>query len=164
MKTWRDCRSETERAEVVAQVFRSYRTVERAAAALGITRRYLTKMLAPGEARRLRENMQTHETSENSENAVHATPAAKGERSSSENRTQAESLTYADALPTFRHVSSATANHDVESLMLSGVPRIIKDWLQEKALRRVQANGGRFALSPVVVEILERARREEEGQ
>lgn len=41
------------------------------------------------------------------------------------------------------------------------LPKHLKDWLEQKALDRKQAGGGRFAISPIVVEILEAVRAEE---
>lgn len=102
--------------------------------------------------------METRETSETSSLTIDAS------HTHHETPTHSASLTYAGRMPTFRRMSSAAASTDVETLTLSGIPAPLKAWLQEKALRRIQADGGRFAVSPIIVEILERARAEEEGR
>lgn len=69
-------------------------------------------------------------------------------------------LTYWLPGPSFHRVDTVDA---VETATMTfAPPKHLKDWLERKALDRKQSSGGRFAVSPVIVEILERARAAEE--
>jgi hypothetical protein len=64
--------------------------------------------------------------------------------------------------PSFHRVETVEAVETAK--MTFEPPKHLKDWLERKALERKQASGGRFAVSPVIVEILEaRMREEQEG-
>lgn len=176
MKKWRDCKGPRERAAAVAEALRTTSTVGEAAQALGITRRYLTMLLPPGEADRLRsvtpttdENPTKSGNDEQEGNTLHGEksiltfPTVGAEnRDAAEKATDSGSLTYGGPLPSFRRVGSTVAVTDGETLTLAGVPTDLKHWLQGLALRRMQEGGGRFALTPIVVEILQRAKDAEE--
>jgi hypothetical protein len=156
-RTWADCRTEQDRQSTLAlalEITAGNRT--RAAALLQMNRQHLQDVLA--RYARL---------------AAGVGPVGVVGRSDSSDTEGADgrvgptilpSLTYWLPAPTFRSMSSAVAVTD-EAKITIGLPKPLKDWLERKALDQKQASGGRFAVSPVIVEILEAQRlREEQGE
>lgn len=169
MKPWRDCRSKDERAEAVSQALREYGTIERAAAALGITRRHLTRLLAPGESRRLKETMATaNETRETEETScltetkdapeTIGTPATAGP---TETRTSDRSLTYGGFAPTFRDVSTlATKATETSDPRVSHAVTLL-DSLWEWA--RIRAVKTRKSASEVIEDLVRQEKDREDA-
>ena len=166
MKRWRECRSERERrAALVEAMNASAGNVQRAAVLLGISCRWLTQLLRRN--RLLAEKSVPTEQPESSDRSVSGDPGEKA--------TLYVPLTYKRADPSFPRMTAVvgSAENAADSakarrgvvLTIEGCPKEIKDWLERKALARKQRTGGRFAISPIAVEIfLEAMARDEEGR
>lgn len=159
MKTWADGKSGEERAAAVAEALRVAGSVTKAAPLLGISRRYLTKILSEIKAR--------GENKENSGNGENHATEGHGAMHEGENSTLSNSLTYRHREPTLSRMGTAVAvapeAHETSKLTME-FPKRVKDWAEQKALARKQREGGRFAIAPIFVELAERemAREEEE--
>lgn len=63
-----------------------------------------------------------------------------------------------------QHMEAVADQTDVGTENVSvQLPKTMKDWLERKALERKQRSGGRFAVSPIIVELIERAMAEPAG-
>lgn len=168
---WSDCRTEAERRAALLAALRDHQTGEDQARALGIRRSSLYRILArygtvhpaapDPSVSGVRHVSVVSAVSAGDSDSERDAP--NGHHGRTVSATDSGALTYGGPIPTFRRVSSVVAVTEGETLTLGGIPKPIKDWLQSKALKRMQSEGGRFAVSPVVVEILERAMAEEEN-
>jgi hypothetical protein len=153
VRVWSECRGELDRQQVLADALRMTKgNRTHAAKLLKMNRGHLQDLLAK-YARMAHEGVGSTDrpTPPDTDGGVGPTvlPA----------------LTYWLPAPSFHHVSSALAVTTDEAKIQIVLPKPLKDWLERKALDQKQSNGGRFAVSPVIVDILEAQRlREERGE
>lgn len=147
MVTWAEARRGPEQRAAVAEALRvSGGNVTEAARLLGIGRQYLHRLLAgPFGASVARGD--SGDTVAEGDADGHVETVA---------RTLSKPLTYRRQAPTLG-VNMSTAPLMVEDAKITmELPKPMKDWLEKKALERKQRNGGRMAVSPILVELIER--------
>jgi len=158
MKKWAEGRTGAERVAAVEQALRAAGSVTKAALLLGISRRYLTRVL--GEIRRRSESHETSGLTGNGGRVDHVKPLG------SESRSSFKPLTYPHPAPTFPRVSTAMAipAEEVKVPTTMAIKKAVKDWAELRALSRKQREGGRGGIARIFEELAERemAREEEE--
>lgn len=162
MTLWRDCRNELERQQAIADAMSATGgVVSDAAKVLRMNRQYLHEVLA-GYARQMA-------TVGSSDSVGRVGSVGRTDTTDNEGADGRVGPTILDSLtswlpaPSFRRVSSVASMVEMEtSKMTFEPPKELKDWLEKKALDRKQTQGGRFAVSPIIVEILQRAKAAEE--
>ena len=157
MKTWAEGRTGEERAASVAEALRIAGSVTAAAPLLGISRRYLTKILSEIKDR--------CENGGNGENSGNHDQERHDHMQEGENLSLSETLTYEHRTPTLRaNMSTALMAVPETSKLTMEFPKRVKDWAEQKALARKQREGGRFAIAPIFVELAEREMAREEQE
>jgi hypothetical protein len=148
VKRWRDCRSEAERRSAVEEALLAVDgCVKAAAPLLDMNRQYLHEVMAKmcirvGRVARVG-RVGPHDS-------VASDPPV--------GPTDLKSLTYGHPAHTLVAMSSAVpVTPNEEAQVTLALPKPMKDWLEKKALERKQRDGGRFAISPIVEELIEAA-------
>lgn len=156
MRQWRDCKTTQERHAAIVEAMAVARGVKKdAAKLLGLNRQYfqgLYKKLLAGSDTVARvassdtvASRDTRDTKDRVASVGTVVPSI------------GRSLTSGRREPTLPHMDAvADQTVGIENLSIQ-VPKRVKDWLERQALERKQRTGGRFAVSPIIVELIERA-------